>query len=115
MGQKETAMNGKNRIMIYGPKADSTYIVELKTAAGEALPWAIALVRDRRHGRAGDELAQLVLALAAERAMERVLGLAAVEFAHLRPWVRCESSRSLPRRPNEAHTRSRRPTYARRG
>jgi hypothetical protein len=28
---------GKNRIMIYGPKADGTYIVEFKTAAGEAL------------------------------------------------------------------------------
>ena len=53
-----------------------------------------------------------VLALAAERAMERVLGLAAVEPAHLRTPIRCESSRSLPRRPNEAHTRSRRPTCA---
>jgi hypothetical protein len=28
---------GKNRIMIYGPKDDGTYIVEFKTAAGEAL------------------------------------------------------------------------------
>jgi hypothetical protein len=26
-----------NRIMIYGPKSDGTYVVELKTAAGEAL------------------------------------------------------------------------------
>jgi hypothetical protein len=34
MGQKETAMNGKNRIMIYGPKADGTYLVEFRTAAG---------------------------------------------------------------------------------
>jgi hypothetical protein len=25
LGQKEMAMNGKNRIMIYGPKADGTY------------------------------------------------------------------------------------------
>jgi hypothetical protein len=28
---------GKNRIMIYGPKRDGTYVVEFKTAAGEAL------------------------------------------------------------------------------
>jgi hypothetical protein len=35
MGQKETAMTGKNRIMIYGPKNDGTYVVE--TADGEAL------------------------------------------------------------------------------
>jgi hypothetical protein len=39
MGQKETAVTatGKNRIMIYGPKNDGTYIVEFKTAEGEAL------------------------------------------------------------------------------
>jgi len=30
-----------NRIMIYGPKADGTYIVEFKTAAGEALTISI--------------------------------------------------------------------------
>src|SRR5258705_11787896 len=34
---------------------------------------------------ARDELAQFVLALAAERALERVLGLAAAGLAHLRP------------------------------
>ena len=28
---------GKNRIMIFGPKADGTYVIEFKTAAGEAL------------------------------------------------------------------------------
>jgi hypothetical protein len=28
---------GKNRIKIYGPKNDGTYIVEFKTAEGEAL------------------------------------------------------------------------------
>ena len=28
---------GKNRIMIYGPKDDGTYVVEFKTAAGEAM------------------------------------------------------------------------------
>jgi len=37
MGQKETATTNKNRIMIYGPKNDGTYVVELRTAAGEAL------------------------------------------------------------------------------
>jgi hypothetical protein len=37
MGQRETAMRGTNRIMIYGPKTDGTYVVEFRTAAGEAL------------------------------------------------------------------------------
>jgi hypothetical protein len=32
---------GKNRIMIYGPKNDGTYIVEFRTAAGEALAISI--------------------------------------------------------------------------
>ena len=31
------AARGQNRIMIYGPKSDGTYVVEFKTAAGEAL------------------------------------------------------------------------------
>jgi hypothetical protein len=37
MGQKETAATatGKNRIMIFGPKTDGTYIIEFKTAAGD--------------------------------------------------------------------------------
>jgi hypothetical protein len=37
--QKEMAMTeaGKNRIMIFGPKNDGTYVIEFKTAAGEAL------------------------------------------------------------------------------
>jgi hypothetical protein len=34
---------GKNRIMIYGPKDDGTYIVEFRMVAGEAqaisIPW----------------------------------------------------------------------------
>jgi hypothetical protein len=41
MGQKEMAMTGKNRIMIYGPKNDVTYIVEFRTADGEALAISI--------------------------------------------------------------------------
>jgi hypothetical protein len=28
---------GTNRIMIFGPKSDGTYVVEFRTAAGEAL------------------------------------------------------------------------------
>jgi hypothetical protein len=41
MGQKETAVSGKNRIMIFGPKTDGTYVVEFRTAAGEALAISI--------------------------------------------------------------------------
>jgi hypothetical protein len=37
MGQKETATTNKNRIMIYGPKTDGIYVIEFRTAAGEAL------------------------------------------------------------------------------
>ena len=32
---------GQNRIMIYGPKDDGTYIVEFRTAAGEVLAISI--------------------------------------------------------------------------
>src|SRR5260370_36491757 len=42
-----------------------------------------ALVADK-YGRTGDELAHLVLALAAERAVERILGFAAADLAHLK-------------------------------
>jgi hypothetical protein len=34
---------GKNRIMIYGPKENGTYVVEFRTAAGET--WAISIPR----------------------------------------------------------------------
>jgi hypothetical protein len=34
---------GKNRIMIYGPKDDGSYILELRTAGGEA--FAISIPR----------------------------------------------------------------------
>jgi hypothetical protein len=30
-------MTGKNRIMIFGPKPDGTYVVEFRTAKGETL------------------------------------------------------------------------------
>jgi hypothetical protein len=39
MGQTETAMTGKNRIMIY--KTDGAYIVEFRTADGESLAISI--------------------------------------------------------------------------
>src|SRR5215472_4372410 len=68
-----------------------------------------ALVADK-YGRAGDELAHLVLALAAERAIERFLGFAAADLVHLRTPTRYKSSQPQPRRPNQAHTRSRRST-----
>ena len=32
---------GKNRIMIYGPKEDGTYVVEFRTAAGQAMAISI--------------------------------------------------------------------------
>ena len=35
--------SGRNRIMIFGPKTDGTYVVEFRTAAGEAL--AISILR----------------------------------------------------------------------
>jgi len=35
------ATEGKNRIMIYGPQQDGTYVVEFKTAAGQALAISI--------------------------------------------------------------------------
>jgi hypothetical protein len=34
-------MMGKNRIMIYGPKDDGTYVVEFRTAEGETLAISI--------------------------------------------------------------------------
>jgi hypothetical protein len=34
-------MNGKNRIMIYGPKDDGTYVVEFMAADGEVLSISI--------------------------------------------------------------------------
>jgi hypothetical protein len=40
MGQKETATTNKYRIMIF-PKADATYVVEFRTAEGEALAISI--------------------------------------------------------------------------
>jgi hypothetical protein len=40
-------MTGKNRIMIYGPKADGTYVVEFRTAEGDVL--AISIPRTEAH------------------------------------------------------------------
>jgi hypothetical protein len=33
--------SGKNRIMIYGPKGDGTYVIEFRTAAGDVLAISI--------------------------------------------------------------------------
>src|SRR5262249_45835786 len=42
VAQNETAiMAGNNRIMIFGPKSDGTYVVEFRTAAGETLAISI--------------------------------------------------------------------------
>src|SRR6266545_7071838 len=51
---------------------------------------------------AGNELAQLVLALAAERAIERVLGIAAAGLAHLR--TRQDASRRSRYRAGQTKT-----------
>jgi hypothetical protein len=32
-------MTGRNRIMIYGPKEDGSYVVEFRTADGDVLAW----------------------------------------------------------------------------
>src|ERR1700732_1399492 len=56
-------------------------------------------------GRPGNELAHLELALAAERAVERVLRIAAAYLAHFRVPKRYESSQSLPRRIDQARAK----------
>jgi hypothetical protein len=40
--------SGQNRVMIYGPKNDGTYIVEFRTADGEALAISVPAKRDAR-------------------------------------------------------------------
>jgi hypothetical protein len=40
-------MIGKNRIMIYGPKDDGTYVVEFRTADGDVL--SISIPRTETH------------------------------------------------------------------
>jgi hypothetical protein len=40
-------MTGKDRIMIYGPKDDGTYVVEFRTAEGDVL--AISIPRTEAH------------------------------------------------------------------
>jgi hypothetical protein len=42
-------MTGKNRIMIYGPKDDGTYVVEFMTAEGDVLGHIDPEDRDARH------------------------------------------------------------------
>src|SRR6516225_8544001 len=56
-----------------------------------------AFVADK-YGRPGNELTYVALALAAERAVERVLRITVADLAHLRASTRCESWLLL--RPN---------------
>jgi hypothetical protein len=42
-------VDGKNRIMIFGPKTDGTYVVEFRTAKDETL--GISIPGDQRHNR----------------------------------------------------------------
>jgi hypothetical protein len=46
----------KNRIMIFGPKADGTYVVEFRTAEGEAL--AISIPQQLPSGAASTRIGQ---------------------------------------------------------
>src|SRR5215475_5815846 len=64
---------GKNRIMIYGPKNDGTYVVEFRTAAGEAL----AILYPRRRST-GDPVGQI---LACEEIPPALVIVAAAEAA----------------------------------
>jgi hypothetical protein len=41
LGQGEVAMTGKNRIMIFGPHADGSFVVEFRTSNGETLAISI--------------------------------------------------------------------------
>jgi hypothetical protein len=38
---------GKNRIMIFGPKTDGTYVIEFRTADGEALAISVPVGETR--------------------------------------------------------------------
>jgi hypothetical protein len=42
LGGAGAIVTGKNRIVIYGPKDDGTYVVEFMTADGDALSNSIA-------------------------------------------------------------------------
>jgi hypothetical protein len=44
IGQQVVTVTGKNRIMIFGPKYDGTYVVEFRTSDGETL--AITIPRN---------------------------------------------------------------------
>jgi hypothetical protein len=61
---------GKNRIMIYGPKTDGTYVVEFRTAAGEAL--AISIPRTENGGDQALPRAHALWALRAGRSVRNL-------------------------------------------
>jgi hypothetical protein len=53
---------GKNRIMIFGTKADGTYIVEFRTAKGEVLAISIPSGREiSKDARWGEALVGLII------------------------------------------------------
>ena len=62
VGPKTTA--GKDRIMVYGPKEDGTYVVEFRTAAGQAM--AISIPRTNGNNPALDALRTFRAATAPE-------------------------------------------------
>ena len=70
---------GKNRIMIFGPKDDGTYVVEFRTAAGEAL--AISIPRTEagviRHSKS--DALRAVRAGRSVRNIHRAQGVCLVE------------------------------------
>src|SRR6516225_8744880 len=73
-----------------------------------------ALVADE-YGRAGDELAHLVLALAAKRAVERILGFAAADLGHLRTPTRYKSSQPSAGQTRLTHDREGQPRAGAKG
>src|SRR5262249_59885232 len=73
-----------------------------------------AFVADK-YGRAGDELEHLVLALAAERAVERILGFAAADLAHLRTPTRYKSSQPSAGQTRLTHEREGQPRAGAKG
>jgi hypothetical protein len=72
---------GKNRIMIFGPKTDGTYVVEFRTAEGEAL--AISNTENRDRGDPALPGAHALWAVCAGRSVRNFSR--AREFAEVEP------------------------------
>ena len=85
---------GKNRIMIYGPKHDGTYVVEFRTAAGEAL--AISIPARRSTGDpvfSGANAVRIVRAGCSVRNLWRAHGVSLTEPSTNHPKPVHEGSR----------------------